>query len=69
MISALAFHIFIRESKQLNNNKFSPHKFNYRAQFTLWQLGIYNLVPRALFPGFGGGKPGKSALGTRLRIY
>ena len=26
-----------------------------------------NLVPRALFPGFGGGpKPGKSALGTRL---
>ena len=40
----------------------------------------YNLVPRALFPGFGGGagkgpgigpkapppKPGKSALGTRL---
>ena len=24
-----------------------------------------NLVPRALFPGFGGG-PGKSALGTRL---
>ena len=34
-----------------------------------------NLVPRALFPGFGGGagnkpppKPGKSALGTRLQI-
>ena len=26
----------------------------------------YNLVPRALFPGFGGAKPGKSALGTRL---
>ena len=25
-----------------------------------------NLVPRALFPGFGGPKPGKSALGTRL---
>ena len=28
-----------------------------------------NLVPRALFPGFGGGaapKPGKSPLGTRL---
>ena len=32
--------------------------------------GLLNLVPRALFPGFGGGapplKPGKSALGTRL---
>ena len=31
-----------------------------------------NLVPRALFPGFGGGqspqKPGKSALGTRLGL-
>ena len=27
-----------------------------------------NLVPRALFPGFGGGQgPGKSALGTRLK--
>ena len=25
-----------------------------------------NLVPRALFPGFG--KPGKSALGTRLDL-
>ena len=25
-----------------------------------------NLVPRALFSGFGGGKLGKSALGTRL---
>ena len=31
-------------------------------------LVLNNLVPRALFPGFGGGagKPGKSALGTRL---
>ena len=35
-----------------------------------------NLVPRALFPGFGGGagkapplKPGKSALGTRLTMH
>ena len=32
--------------------------------YRLWEQG--NLVPRALFPGFGGGKPGKSALGTRL---
>ena len=31
-------------------------------------LVLNNLVPRVLFPGFGGGagKPGKSALGTRL---
>ena len=31
-------------------------------------LVLNNFVPRALFPGFGGGagKPGKSALGTRL---
>ena len=31
-------------------------------------LVLKNVVPRALFPGFGGGagKPGKSALGTRL---
>ena len=26
----------------------------------------YNLISRALFPCFGGGAPGKSALGTRL---
>ena len=36
------------------------------------QFTFLNLVPRALFPGFGGGapppKPGKSALGTRLHI-
>ena len=40
MISALAFHIFISESKQLNtlNNKSSLHKYNYIAQFALGQL-------------------------------
>ena len=30
-------------------------------------MSMANLVPRALFPGFGGGAgKGKSALGTRL---
>ena len=32
---------------------------------TCW---LTNLVPGALFPGFGGEEPGKSALGTRLLI-
>ena len=33
---------------------------------------MFNLVPRALFPGFGGGAgkiPGKSALGMKLIKY
>ena len=36
------------------------------------QLGPFsNLVPRALFPGFGGGAPKarESALGTRLALF
>ena len=40
--------------------------FHYLA----WSLVLRsNLVPRALFPGFGGGaKLGKGALGTRLGL-
>ena len=49
MISALAFHIFIRESKQLNNNKFSSHKFNYRAQFTIYGSWEYTTSSPGLF--------------------
>ena len=46
------------------------NRANYFLKLIMCSFCLFNLVPRALFPGIGGGspppKPGKSALGTRL---
>ena len=46
------------------------NRANYFLKLIMCSFCLFNLVPRALFRGIGGGspppKPGKSALGTRL---